>query len=71
MDVVILVYEYIVNLVQLLTFNILQVISLGRREVPFEGDGIEKVEQKIIDFDNMDNFQNEFKGVHKVRKNES
>ncbi len=36
--------------------------------MPFEGDGIEKVKQKIIDFDNMDNFQNEFKGVHKVRK---
>ena len=36
--------------------------------MPLEGDGIEKVEQKIIDFDNMDNFQNEFKGVHKVRR---
>ena len=33
-----------------------------------EGDGIHKVEQRIIDFDNMDNFQNDFKDVHKVRK---
>ena len=36
--------------------------------MPFEGDGIEKVEQRTIDFDNMDNFQNEFKDVHKVSK---
>lgn len=46
--------------------NVGKVVSLGRREMPFEGDGIEKVEQKIIDFDNMDNFRNEFKGVHKA-----
>jgi len=46
--------------------NVGKVVSLGRREVPFEGDGIEKVEQRTIDFDNMDNFQNEFKDVHKA-----
>ena len=49
-----------------LQYSILQVVSVGRREVPIEGEGIDKIEQRIIDFDNMDKYEQDFKDVNKV-----
>lgn len=46
--------------------NVGKVVSLGRREVPLEGEGMEKVEQRTIDFDNMDKYQQDFKDIHKA-----
>eukprot|EP00088_Acartia_fossae_P022073 TRINITY_DN23367_c0_g1_i1.p1 TRINITY_DN23367_c0_g1~~TRINITY_DN23367_c0_g1_i1.p1 ORF type:complete len:224 (+),score=68.17 TRINITY_DN23367_c0_g1_i1:130-801(+) len=46
--------------------NVGKVVSLGRREIPVEGEGIDKVDQRIIDFDNMDKHVTEFKDIHKA-----
>ena len=49
----------------------LQIVSLGRREIPVDEDINTKIEQKVIDFDNMDKYAEEFKNAHKVGYQES
>jgi len=43
-----------------------KIVSLGRREIPVDEDISTKIEQKVIDFDNMDKYAEEFKNAHKA-----
>jgi len=46
--------------------NVGKVVSVGRREVPIDGEGMDKIEQRIIDFDNMDKYEQDFKDINKA-----